>query len=71
MSEYPKNDKEIRMWCLEFVSTGFEKDYSENSINEAQKVYDFICPLHSEEQPEQRKKSLARKFHSFLSRLKG
>ena len=71
MNEYPTSDKAIRMWCLEYVSSGFCNGYTENHIKDAQLVYDFVCPHHKEEQPERRRKSLAQKFRSFLSELKG
>lgn len=69
MNEYPKTDSEIRMWCLEYAMQIFGSNNINERIAEAQKVYDFICPLHKEEQPEQKKKSLARRFRSFLLKL--
>lgn len=71
MNEYPKTDSEIRMWCLEYVVQTFGYNNTNERIAEAQKVYDFICPLHKEEQQEQKKKSPGRKFHDFLLKLRG
>ena len=67
MNEYPKTDQEIRIWCLYYV----RDFYNDKAIEEAQKVYNFICHSNTVEQQVQRKKSLAQKFRSFLLKLRG
>lgn len=44
MDYYPKTDKEIRMYCLEYIRDPFNMAKSEDIINSAQRIYDFICP---------------------------
>ena len=43
MDYYPKTDKEIRMYCLEYIRDPFNMAKSEDIINSAQRIYDFIC----------------------------
>lgn len=49
--DYPKNDAEIRMWCIEMTMSGeltFEPQRFPN-IEKAQELYNFICPALSKQ----------------------
>lgn len=50
--DYPKNDSEIRIWCLEMTMSSdfdFEPKRFPN-IEKAQELYNFICPSSSKQE---------------------
>lgn len=65
MYQYPKTDCEIRMWCLEYVRLTTNGE----AVDEAKKLYQFICP-HKAKQQESQMKSPGLKSHGFLWRLR-
>lgn len=44
MSEYPKTDKEIRMYCLEYIRPPFSDINAQEAVKDANTIYQFICP---------------------------
>lgn len=65
MPTYPSKDKDIRMWCLEYVRLTTNGE----AVDEAKKLYQFICP-HKAKQLESQMKSPELKSHGFLWRLR-
>ena len=44
MSEYPKTDKEIRMYCLDYIRAPFSGINAPEAVKDANTLYQFICP---------------------------
>ena len=71
-NRYPKTDREIRIYCIESVQDSFS-GLSDKDIEQARKLYDFICgkdPDETEETQGQRSLFLVRISSMFRRKKK-